>query len=94
MASVQGNISRVGGFEVCRHLITIAVSERVGHQRIAVPLTLMYWIDADGGEVPVRLSRVVFCRLLQYGEDVPRVDADTVRLHDSPQHFLVGKHTR
>jgi len=70
MAPVQGNISRIGGFQVCRHVITIAVLKRVGHQRIAVTLTLMYWIDADAGEVPVRFSRVVLRRLLKYGEDV------------------------
>ena len=70
MAPVQGNISRIGGFQVSRHLITIAVLERVGHQRIAVTLTLMDWIDANTGEVPVRLSRMVLRRLLKYGEDV------------------------
>jgi hypothetical protein len=70
MAPVKGDISRIGRFQICRHLIPIAVLECVGHQCIAVTLTLMDRIDANAGEVPVRLNRVVLRRLVKYVEDV------------------------
>jgi CxxC motif-containing protein len=88
VAAVEGNVSRVGGFQVGRHLVAVAPRERVGHQRIAVTFALMRRIHPDQRQVPVRLARMVLRHLLENGANVVARRRD--RTLELSEPFLVG----
>jgi hypothetical protein len=56
VAPIQRNVSRVGGFQVCRNLVAIARLECVQHQRIAMTFALMRRVHAHQGQTPMRFA--------------------------------------
>ena len=65
MATVEGDVPRIGGLQVRGHLLAVEPLERIPHQRIAMTSPLLCRVHADKRQVPVRLIRMVLCHLLE-----------------------------
>jgi hypothetical protein len=59
VSSVKADVSRVRGLEVSGHVIAIAPLQRIGHEGVAITLTLVRWIHANQWHVPMRLRRTL-----------------------------------
>jgi hypothetical protein len=64
---VQGNVSRIGGFQIRWQFVAITSLERVRHQCIAVTSPLIRRVHAHEWQVPMRLARVGVLRLVEDG---------------------------
>ena len=93
MATVQGNISWVGGLQIRRQFVAITPLECVRHQYIAVTFALMRRIDADQRQVPMRLARVVLRHLLENGGSLVARSWRGGTFHELAQLTFVGVHT-
>ena len=93
MTLVQGDVSRVRGFQVGGDMIVIAPLERIGHQRIAVTLALMRRIHPDQREIPVRRTRMVGSHLFEHAKRVSAKGGRDCALDNLRQRLFVRLHS-